>query len=294
MSEQVDHRKLVSDFLRYITYERCLSKNTQEAYQRDLEMFCTFLENHQGSLNQKSAISFLQELRSNEYASSSCARAQIALKVFFRFLFREEYLPTDEGKFLDSPKLWQKLPEVLTNEEVQKILKSCSGKSALAIRDQAILELLYGTGIRVSELCSLSLYDVSDDKIVVKGKGDKERTLPLGPQALAAIDRYLTQVRWKYESADNPSLFVTNRGNSIDRIIVWKMIKQRAKLAGITKEISPHTMRHTYATHLLDGGADIRVIQELLGHAHISSTDKYTHLSRSQVQERFFAFHPRK
>lgn len=294
MPASIDFRKLVAEFLRYITYERCLSKNTQEAYARDLESFCAYLETHDGSLDQKTAISFLQDLRSKEYASSSCARVQIALKVFFRFLFREEYLPADEGRFLDSPKLWQRLPEVLSREEIQLILKSCIGKSALAIRDQAILELLYGTGVRVSELCSLSIYDVSDDKIVVKGKGDKERVLPLGPQALAAIDRYLTEVRWKYESADNSALFVTTRGNSIDRINVWKMIKQRAKAAGITKEISPHTMRHTYATHLLDGGADIRVIQELLGHAHISSTDKYTHLSKSQVQERFFMFHPRK
>ncbi len=287
-------KKLVGVFLRYIAYEKCLSENTQEAYERDLDLFCSFIKEKDLRGDQKSAVAFLQSLRDRGYASSSCARNMIALKVFFRFLFREGYSTLDEGRFLDSPKLWQKLPEVLSEEDIKKIIHSCAGKSAQDIRDKAIFELLYGTGIRVSELCSLSIYDVADQSITVKGKGDKERLLPLGPQALDAVDRYLTCVRCRYESEMNSSLFVTNRGRPLDRINVWRMVKQRAKNVGITKEISPHTMRHTYATHLLNGGADIRVIQELLGHAHISSTDKYTHLSRSQVQERFFEFHPRK
>lgn len=284
----------VAEFIDFIAYERCLSKNTQEAYERDLLAFAQFIDEHKLECNRAAVSSFLQTLRDQNYASASVARMQIALKVFFRFLYREEYIEKDESNFFDSPKLWQKLPHVLTGAEINRLLSACRGNTKVDIRDKAILELLYGTGMRVSELCSLTLYNLEDDLLTVKGKGDKERLIPLQERVITAVDRYLNEVRSCYESDKNSSLFVTNRGNPIDRIVVWHMIKSRAKKACITKPISPHTLRHSYATHLLDGGADIRVIQELLGHAHISSTDRYTHVSRSQLQERFFACHPRK
>lgn len=287
-------QKPLIEFIEYITYERCLSKNTQEAYQRDLTAFTCFLEEHKLSGDREGISRFLQYMRDSEYASASVARAQIALKVFFRYLYREEHIEKDEVSFFDSPKMWQKLPHVLTQVEMQRLIAACGGNSKIDIRDRAIIELLYGTGMRVSELCSLTLYDLDDDLLTVNGKGDKERLIPLQEVTIRAVDRYLNQVRSGYESDKNSALFVTNRGGPIDRIVVWHMIKSRARRAEITKPISPHTLRHSYATHLLDGGADIRVIQELLGHAHISSTDRYTHVSRSQLQERFFACHPRK
>jgi len=161
------------------------------------------------------------------------------------------------------------------------------------IRDRAILELLYGAGIRVSELVALELYDVSDVHIKVHGKGGKERLVPLCKESLRWIDRYLTCVRDSWESEHTAALFIGPRGKPIHRIFVWKMIKSYASQAGLPEKISPHTFRHTYASHLLDAGADVRVIQELLGHAHISSTDRYTHLNMNQIREVFHAFHPR-
>ena len=176
----------------------------------------------------------------------------------------------------------------MTCGEVERLLAVPKDK-----RDRAILELLYASGLRVSEVCGLKLYDLDDQFVRVQGKGSKERLVPLGQKALQAVDEYLKHCRDRFESEKQLALFVTKRGNPIDRIGVWHMIKKYAKQAGIVKNISPHTLRHSFATHLLDNGADLRVIQEMLGHASISSTDRYTHISRSRLQESFEQFHPR-
>lgn len=282
------------EFLRYLKAEKGLSANTLEAYGRDVASFLAHVgQKEVGSLNRDDVISFMAAMQQENYASSSSARALIALKVFFRFLKRDGLHQEDVGQLLDTPKMWQMLPDVLSSQEVEALLSQPDSATKQGVRDRAILELLYATGIRVSELCNLSIYDVDDDQVRVFGKGSKERIVPISSRAVAAIDAYLTQVRDQYESQEQKKLFLSLKGKPIDRTSVWKLIKAYAKKAKITKNIFPHMMRHSFASHLLDGGADLRIIQEMLGHAHISSTDRYTHVSLSKVHERFKSMHPR-
>lgn len=282
------------EFLRYLRAERGLSANTLEAYGRDVASFLGHTRQKPvHELQRDDVIAFLAALQTQEYASSSIARALIALKVFFRFLKREMLHPHDIGQLLDTPKLWQMLPDVLSSSEVELLLAQPDLSTNQGIRDKAILELLYATGIRVSELCNLAIYDVDDDQVRVFGKGSKERIVPISSRAVQHIDAYLAKVRDQYDSQNLKTLFLSLKGKPIDRTSVWKLIKAYAKQANITKNIFPHMMRHSFASHLLDGGADLRIIQEMLGHAHISSTDRYTHVSLSRVHERFKNMHPR-
>jgi integrase/recombinase XerD len=244
-------------------------------------------------LDREQVIGFIGAMQAQEYASSSRARALIALKVFFRFLKRDGLHAQDIGLLLDTPKLWQMLPDVLSAQEVEALLSQPDAASKQGVRDRAILELLYATGIRVSELCTLSLYDVDDDQIKVTGKGSKERIVPVSGRAIKAVDDYLQTVRDGFDSEKEKRLFLSLKGKPIDRTTVWKLIKRYAKQAEIQKNIFPHMLRHSFASHLLDGGADLRIIQEMLGHAHISSTDRYTHVSLSKIHERFRSMHPR-
>jgi integrase/recombinase XerD len=281
-----------ADFIVHLKSERALSPHTVEAYGRDVASFLKTLgPGH--PMRADDAIAWIGSLKQQGYAETSLARALVAVKVFFRFLFRENYLPKDLGRFLDTPKLWQTLPAVLSYDEIEKLLAAPDEATPLGIRDKAILELLYATGCRVSELCGLTMYDVDDEQIKVFGKGSKERIVPIGKKAIEAIDRYLNTVRAKWGREGERKLFLSRKGKPITRNEVWQRVKLYAKKAGIQKSISPHTMRHSFATHLLDNGADLRIIQEMLGHAHISSTDRYTHLSSSHIQEAFRAAHPR-
>lgn len=281
----------IADFLLFLTAERGLSKHTVEAYGRDLHAFeASLVPKPVQEASSEEIIRFVGALKDKGYASSSSSRALVAIKVFFRFLVREKVIEKDPTVLLETPKLWKELPEVLTSEEVEKLLQAPDIETLTGMRDRAILELLYASGCRVSELCNLSLYDVDDEHIKVMGKGSKERLLPIGSHAIQAIDRYLANGR--PESEKEKHLFLTHRGTPITRIQVWKMIKEYAKKCGITKSISPHTLRHSFATHLLLNGADLRVIQELLGHSHIATTDRYTHLCPSEVQRAFMKFHP--
>ncbi len=181
----------------------------------------------------------------------------------------------------------------MSSHEVDRLLAAPDENTPEGLRDKAILEVLYACGLRVSEACSLKIYDVDDNFIKVCGKGGKERTVPIGRAALKAVDKYLSRCRVDTGGEGDHQFFVTSRGKPIDRIFVWKMIKKYALQANISKNISPHTLRHSFATHLLDNGADLRVIQELLGHASISSTDRYTHVSRKHLITSFEKFHPR-
>lgn len=288
--------KIVSDFILYIASEKGLAQNTLEAYQRDITSFTSFLESQGISditlMDQQHIISFLAKMKSANYATSSICRALIAIKVFCRFLKRDGIIKTNIALYVETPKLWQLIPEVLSSQDVDLLLSQPNTNNALGARDKAILETLYASGLRVSEVCTLGIYDVDDDYVRVMGKGSKERVVPIGKQAIAAIDHYLGY-RCQWDSKKETSLFVTKTGKPIDRFSVWRMIKQYAKQAGIEKPISPHTMRHSFATHLLDNGADLRVIQEMLGHANIRSTDRYTHISRSHLLEAFKKFHRR-
>ncbi len=246
----------------------------------------------EGQYSREEIQEFLEFQREQGYAASTVARRMIALKVFFKFLRREGEIPQNIALYLETPKQWKTLPEYLTEEEMVRLVE-IDDETVDGIRDKAIFELLYSSGLRVSELCGLKIYDVDDQFVKVMGKGHKERVVPLGAPALKAVDRYLNEVRSRYDSETNPVLFLTNRGKPISRLFVWQRVKVRAKEVGITKNISPHTLRHTFATHLLDHGADLRVIQEMLGHATIASTDRYTHVSRVRLKEAFDAFHPR-
>ena len=287
----------ISDFLSYLSSERGLANNTIEAYGRDLKFLCDALQKCGVSSLEKATeqeiIFFLSQLRERNYASSSICRALVAVKVFFRFLKKERYIASDVTAHLDSPKLWQLIPDVLTIEEVDRLLSAPEVASAQGARDKAILEVLYASGLRVSELCGLNIHDVDDVFVRVTGKGGKERLVPIAKSAINAIDYYLLHHRGEVREDKDAPLFVSGRGKRIDRAAVWKRVKFYARVAEIVKRISPHTLRHSFATHLLENGADLRVIQEMLGHASIATTDRYTHISQQHLSSAFSTFHPR-
>ncbi len=291
-------KNLIRDFCLYIASEKGLSPNTIEAYQRDLKGFVHFLGDQSASeinlVTPDRIVEYLALLKERNYATSSVSRALIAIKVFFRFLKREGVVQKNVSLYVDTPKLWQLIPSVLSYREVELLFRQPNPDTHVGARDLAILEVIYSSGLRVSELCNLKLYDLDEDFVRVFGKGRKERIVPVGRKAVAAVDKYLLYYRCEHESDLNTFLFLTQKGRPIHRIFVWKMIKFYAKKAKITKNISPHTLRHSFATHLLDNGANLRVIQDMMGHANISSTDRYLHISKAQVQASFDACHPRK
>lgn len=297
MQKNIYFDSILDDFLIYIASEKGLSPRTVEAYSNDIRAFFYFLKQTNVSdiqhVESDHVVDFISKLKIDGYASSSVARNLIAIKVLCRFLKREGSVASNIALYLDTPKIWQLIPEVLSYEEVEKLLNTPDISTFQGCRDKAVLEVIYASGLRVSEVCSLKIYDVDDEFVRVMGKGRKERVVPIGGKAIAAVDDYLNRFRSQYNSDTLQELFLTSRGTPIDRISVWKMIKAYAKKAGITKNISPHTLRHSFATHLLDNGADLRIIQEMLGHASISSTDRYTHISKSHLQNSFDQFHPR-
>jgi len=287
----------LADFLSYIASEKGLSTNTVAAYRRDLEMFFELLKGRSKQaleeVSEGDVIAFLAQLKSERYASSSVCRSLVAVKVFFRFLKREKLIATDPTANLDSPKLWQLIPEVLTYEEVDALLKSPDPTDPMGARDRAVFEVIYASGLRVSEVCGLNLFDISENTVRVKGKGGKERIVPIAQAAIDAVDHYLIHFRDAQPEQKEAPLFVTSKGKRIDRTLVWQRIKFYGKKAGIGKPLSPHTLRHSFATHLLENGADLRVIQEMLGHASVATTDRYTHISQHHLSQAFSNFHPR-
>lgn len=289
----MNNESLLKDFLDYLSSEKGLASNTLSAYRRDISTFLAFLKSNGKTVNEVTESflgSFLEHLVSKRFAPSSRGRSLIALKVFFKFLKREGVLTENPAFYLSSPKLWQMIPEVLSEEEAKALLAAPDLQTKEGARDAAILELLYSCGVRVSELCGLKLNDVEDTFIKVLGKGSKERLVPIGEPAIAALDYYLTQWRGEDEAV---FLFLGKKGHPITRQDVWSLVKQHSQGAGIQKSVTPHTLRHTFATHMLNHGADLRIIQELLGHASISSTERYTHLSKKHLSDAFNRCHPR-
>lgn len=285
---------LINDFLSYLSSEKGVSSHTLEAYRRDIKAFFNFYKEHDiEAIDEQKILTFLSYLKERGYASASINRSLIALKVFFRFLKREGQIKTNPISHLPAPKLWQLIPEVLNRDEMETLLQAPDPATEEGARNRAIMELLYSCGLRVSELCHLKLSDVSDEFVRVLGKGNKERVVPIGRKAIEAIDTYLSTFRDRFATDREEALFVNQKGKPLSRISVWRMVKEYAKGVGIVKNISPHTFRHTFATDLLDHGADLRVIQEMLGHESIASTDRYTHISSSHLQEAFRSFHPR-
>lgn len=294
-------QELVESFLNYLSVERSLSNNTIAAYRRDLAKYVSCLEesgiNSLSQSTRKDISDFMFRLKDNGLNASSIARNLAAIKVFYRFLVRERILKTDPSGLLDSPRLWKRIPDALSFQEVEDLLKGPSLRQTQGVRDRAILEVMYATGMRVSEAVNLKLTDVNLDAGFARciGKGSKERIVPLGKQAIAALRRYLEEARPKLlkKSQAETILFLSRLGKRVSRQSFWKIIKAYARKARIKKNIRPHTLRHSFATHLLEGGADLRSVQEMLGHADISTTQIYTHIDKNRLKLIHKTYHPR-
>lgn len=297
-SSKSKNQFLFEEFLNYLSVEKGLAQNTLDAYRQDLSHYDAFLKKEKvadwSKVTRTHILKFLNAESKRGLESSSIARGLVSVKLFHRFLTKERYVAEDVTSVLESPKLWKKLPHFLTSQEMDAILKMPDAKTAGGIRDRALLECLYATGMRVSELTELTAENVYLDNKFIKcrGKGNKERLVPIGSVAVAACQTYLTRVRAKLKTK-TPHFFLGRSGKGLTRQFVWQMIKKYARLAGITKEITPHTFRHSFATHLLEHGADLRVVQELLGHADISTTQIYTHVSGNRLKSVHAKFHPR-
>lgn len=285
-------QQALQDFLCYLSSEKGLSQHTLQAYARDLKGFFQVLK--QSSLQQiteEDVLAFAHKLQLKGYASSSVCRMLVSVKIFLRFLYREGLIKNEIGLSIDTPKIWQLIPDILTFTEVEKLLLAPDLHTEIGARDRAILQVIYASGLRVSEICGLNIQDFSDHTIRVVGKGKKERIVPVANLAVEAVDYYL--LHYRSSNAEIEALFISTKQKRIDRFSIWKQLKTYAKQIGITKSISPHTLRHSFATHLLENGADLRVIQELLGHSSIATTDRYTHLSNKHIIEAFQSYHPR-
>ena len=287
-------------FSDYLKAEKGLSSNSVSSYLRDLKKYLDFLDkrkiNNPSSITKKDITDFLFFLKENSISPRSIARYLSSVKNFHRFLLREKISPSDPSNLIDSPKIWETVPQVLSSAEVSKILKSPNIKTIQGMRDKAILELMYATGLRVSEIANLKINDLNRDVgfLKCKGKGAKERLVPVSKPAVHFIDKYLNSSRPKLAKGKlTDNLFLSQGGRSLTRQSIWKMIKAMVKKAGIKKHVSPHTLRHSFATHLIEGGANLRSVQEMLGHSNISTTQIYTHINKVRLREIHRKYHPR-
>ncbi len=291
----------VHAFLQYVNAERGLSENTLAAYRRDLSRYVQFLDEERGGITPSRAThedvgAFFAWLRSMKLAASSIARCMSALRVFHRFLINEDLARENPTTNLDTPKLDRTLPEVLTHSEIERLLNAPDETTPIGVRDRAMLECAYATGLRVSELLHVDMRNLHFDQgyIRVVGKGNKERVVPIGRKAIDHITRFVEQVRPELLSGRESSiLFVNRNGKPLTRMTFWQTLKRYCKKARITKDVSPHTLRHSFATHLLEGGADLRAVQEMLGHSSIATTQIYTHVDRERLKIMHKKFHPR-
>lgn len=290
----------IQAFLDYLTIEKGLSKNTVEAYGRDLAQFAQYARQRgltqMQDLTEAVLIGFLDGLKEAAMSPNTIARKLSAIKVFAKFACRDGYLGKDFTANVEGVQSAKKLPRVLTVEETSMLLAQPDVRDPNGLRDKAMLEVLYATGLRVSELINLRLNDVNLQVGYVRciGKGSKERIVPLGKAAVKYLTQYLSNSRPGFARLGSSEyLFLTNRGKKMTRVGFWKIIKKYASRAGITQNITPHTLRHSFATHLLQGGADLRSIQEMLGHADIATTEIYTHVSRERLKQVYKQSHPR-
>ncbi|HHY76424.1 MAG TPA: site-specific tyrosine recombinase XerD [Firmicutes bacterium] len=291
---------LIQEFIDYLGHEKGLATNTLESYSRDLKQYYGFLSGDSTAslenASQSTIVAYLMHLRKQGKATATIARRLAALKAFYQFLVKENYVATDPTGDLSSPKLERKLPKVLTVSEVERLLNQPDLSTPAGKRDKAMMELLYATGIRVSELVNLNLLDVDLKEGFVRctGKGSKERVVPMGEIAISALKTYLESARPKLVTdPKEKALFVNHHGKRLTRQGFWKIVKKYAAQAQIRKEITPHTLRHSFATHLLENGADIRAVQEMLGHADISTTQIYTHVTKDRLKDVYAKSHPR-
>jgi integrase/recombinase XerD len=290
----------ISSFLTYVKVEKGLSSNTVSAYRRDLVKFDVFAQKRKLSLEAVSRddlVDFLASLYRLKLESRTVARHLVTLRNFFRFAQIQELITTDPSINLESPKIRRSLPGYLRLEEVERLLEQPDSNTALGLRDRAMLEVLYSTGLRVSELIGLRVSDLDSKVGCVRciGKGDKERIVPVGRKALLMVEKYLRDARPKLlgRLRGSPTLFVNRRGVSLSRVGVWKILSGYGKRAGLRVSLTPHMLRHSFATHLLERGADLRSVQLMLGHADISTTQIYTHVVEERLKQIYKAHHPR-
>jgi integrase/recombinase XerD len=292
----------ISSFVTHVKVEKGLSANTISAYRRDLVKFEAFAKKRKltvQAVSRDDLVDFLASLYRANLESRTVARHLVTLRNFFRWAQTQELIASDPSVTLESPKIRKSLPGYLRLEEVERLLNQPDEKTVLGLRDRAMLEVLYSTGLRVSELVGLKVSDLDSKVGCVRciGKGDKERIVPVGRKALGMVERYMKEARptllREGKSAANPALFLNRRGVRLSRVGVWKILSAYGRRAELRTALTPHMLRHSFATHLLEGGADLRSVQMMLGHADISTTQIYTHVVEERLKQVYKAHHPR-
>lgn len=292
----------LQDFKHFLLVEKGLAHNTLVSYERDLKSYMNYIQtvekiNNFNEVQRAQIVRFLSFLKDGGKSAKTIARHVASIRAFHQFLFREKMVTNDPTVHLDTPKLEKSLPKVLSLKEVERLLDAPKANDRYGIRDKAMLETLYATGIRVSELIGLNIGDAHLTMGFLRciGKGNKERIIPLGQTASAAIQNYLDEGRQHFISKKHKddALFLNHHGRRLTRQGFWKILKRLTAEAGIQKELTPHTLRHSFATHLLENGADLRAVQEMLGHADISTTQIYTHVTKTRLRDVYSKFHPR-
>lgn len=301
IGKDYSENQLLDQFINQLRVEKGLSANTIVAYSHDLINFFDFLKQKGLSpvqISQEDLSSFIAE-NNTRLSPRSMARCLVSIRMFYRFLVSEGNIESNPARLLGIPKVYQHLPDVLSRDEVDSLLKQPNINTALGKRDKAILEILYATGLRVTELIGLKMHNINLEvgSIRTIGKGSKERIIPMGSKAIDSLKDYLSNSRPSFLKKDlakaGSYIFLNSRGGHITRQGLWKIIRKYAPMAGITKSVTPHTVRHSFATHLLEGGADLRSVQIMLGHADISTTQIYTHVARERLKEIHEKYHPR-
>ena len=289
----------VRTFLNSLRVEKGLADNTLQAYRRDIEKFAAFARQRKLStktVQRGDIVDFLGSLYRKGLDSRSVARHLVTIRNFFRFALLEGHIDDDPAATIESPKFRQSLPEFLSVEEVDRLLQQPDTHSVTGIRDRAMIELMYSCGLRVSELCGLRVADLQREEGCLRcvGKGNKERLVPVGRQALEMVQRYLREARPKLlRESSSPFLFLGQTGQGMSRVALWKLLRDYGRKAGLRKSLTPHMLRHSFATHLLDRGADLRSVQMMLGHSDISTTQIYTHVVEERLKQVYKAHHPR-
>lgn len=297
MSLRNNLEKEINVFLEYLTVEMGLAYNTRESYGRDLRLFAGWIKKPLEQVTREDILRYMQMLKLHNYAPSSASRKLAALKSFFRFMTAEGFLKVDPSEVVEASTKGLTLPKVMSQEEVKRLLEAPDLTTPEGFRDRTMLEVMYATGMRVSELLTLKRVNVNLETryVIAYGKGSKERLIPLGQYAIQFLKKYLEEFRPQFVKSgkDDGSLFLTIRGTGMTRQRFWQIIKTYGVKADITKPLTPHILRHSFATHMLDNGADLRTVQELLGHADISTTQIYTHLTNNRLKAVFDKTHPR-
>ena len=293
-------KEYIEEFINYLAVERGLANNTLMAYRRDLTKYSKFLKKSKvektSDISREDITKFMYDQKQKGLAANSIGRSLAAIRMFHRYFVRERVIAEDPAELIETPKMWKKVPDSLSQLEIEAMIKATKGRGWQLTRDNAIMELFYASGMRVSELVDLRTDNVNLDIGYIRciGKGRKERIIPIGKRAREAIIKYLEKVRTKLLKGNfSEALFLSRLGKKISRQSVWKLIKQYAKKANIKREIKPHTIRHSFATHLLQHGADLRSVQEMLGHSDISTTQIYTHIDKERLKTIHKQFHPR-